>query len=162
MKTAFLIAFSICSLSFGGGSLFKADPTPSSDLAQKEAGILNAVKNGRAANKVKVISIDQFALSAGVIEIELFKGTRGEFEVSKITVDDGDSLWSGHLIGKDPGNHDWFSLRKVNGRYTGHVILRGHNYVIIPISKGKSVLVEEDLNFTCGTNRSNKNQEKSK
>lgn len=151
MKTSFLIALSIYSLGFGGGSLFKAAVlTPSSELSQKEAENINRLKDERVVKilhikKQRFINIDEAALSSGRIEAELFDGAKENFDL-KISTKGKDSVWKGTLE-KNRGN---FKLTKTRGSYRGYVFVSGRYFVISSIAKGKAVLYEQDLSYKCG------------
>jgi hypothetical protein len=149
MKTIFLFAITLCSLGFAGGSLFRAELSPSLSQAE-EVKNFNHLKNEKVIKALRIkqqrlISIDANALSSGRIEAELFDGAKETFDLTMKT-NGKDSVWKGTLE-KNRGN---FKLSKTDGIYRGYIFVSGRYFIISSISKGKAVLYEQDLSYKCG------------
>jgi len=129
---------------FCATSAFEARTASSASLSDVEAKRYERHKKMPGVKKVMLIAINAEAFSNGAwTDIPMFDNATERFQVSK---DESGAVWKG----KSGNNFDRFVLRNINGRYSGHVLVKGRQYVITPIKRGVSAMHEVSGNVECG------------
>jgi hypothetical protein len=123
---------------------FEARTVSGARLSEAESKRFERLKKAPGVVRARLIAINEESLLDGALaELSLFDNVRVGFRVSK---SEREQVWKGRA-GR---NFDRFVIRKVGGRYSGHILRDGKQYVLTPITKGVSALYEVDGQFECG------------
>lgn len=140
----FCIVACLSSVAFGKDPVFQERADLSARLNTKEAARYDRIKKSSGVLRAKLIAVNDTSFSQGTVQLEMFAGARGDFRVAK---DKREDVWKGK--GK---NLDRFVIRKIGGKFTGHILHRGTQYVLVPIKGGVSVLIEQsNAGLQCGS-----------
>ena len=101
------------------------------------------IKRAPGVTQVRLIALDEVRLTKSKVQLEFFNGLREDFGLEGGRDRD---IW----VGRSGNNFDRFIIRKIGGRYSGHILHRGKRYVLIPIVPGVSALSEMHGRYECG------------
>jgi hypothetical protein len=144
MQRFLCLTVGLLAVGLHGSPAFETRSVSSAGLKEHELQRYERLKKAPGVLRIKLVSLNEEALSHGAwVELPLFGNVREGFRVSK---DERDPVWKGRS-GK---NFDRFVIRKIGGRYSGHVLYKGRQYVLTPVKSGVSALYELDGQFECG------------
>lgn len=123
---------------------FETKTTSIAELSNLEVQRYERLKKAPGVVRTKLITVNENAFSQGAwVYVPLFDGLLEGFRISK---NKQESVWKG----KGKQNSDRFVIRRVGELYSGHILLNGRRYVLIPAKKRVSLLQELSGGIDCG------------
>jgi hypothetical protein len=145
MRFFLCIAFCLVNTGATASQAFEARSVSAAGLSELEAKRYERILRAPGVKRARLFTIHEESLVHGAwVEIPFFGGIREGFRVTK---DGREAVWKGR--GRD--NFDRFVIRKVGGKYSGHILLKGRQYVLAPIKARYLILYEIENEFECGT-----------
>jgi hypothetical protein len=129
---------------YGSPSLFSGYSANASLSKGSENPEILRLRQSSRVLKVQLVSVNDSALSkTEKIQVGIFGDAPLDFVVRKSSLQK--NLWEGAT-----DKLDRFTVRKTGGLYSGQFLIRGRQYVLIPLQNKSSALYEVQGNFECG------------